>query len=139
MAGVLGEKRPKTYGRWRQSLVESMAWGIERALLVTLHQHYSRDHLEAVDARFRAAMARGEVASLELATSLATFAAQDAAAAAPPEPVARRAPTLRLVIANPKPMPKAPARVRPADDLRFKRRRRPLPPLVPLRRIERAA
>ena len=188
--GIAGrsEKPTPRLGPVRRKLVEIMAWGIETALQEKLFEHAGIEVLHALDARFRAAMARGEIACFDMnppsaaevvAARIALEAAWQAhitgvdqgdppaeatvtsdaivdrpataattersceTATVPLQSVRPTAPP-RLVLvtsdAEPTPVARPQARPPPLDYVsRFKRRRWPLPPLVRLRPIERAA
>ena len=65
IAGRSGKPTPRL-GPVRRKLVEIMAWGVETALQEKLFEHAGIEVLYALDARFRAAMARGEIACFDM-------------------------------------------------------------------------
>ena len=134
---------PKRLGSVRRKLVETMAWGIETALIDQLAQSYDDDLLASLDRRFRAALAKGEIADMDPSILSgepeAAPAEEPSKALVAPELVR---PVLRIVSSIETPSPVL--RPRPHepglhDCIRYKRRRKPLPPLVQPRLIERAA
>ena len=134
---------PKRLGSVRRKLVETMAWGIETALIDQLAQSYDDGLLASLDRRFCAALARGEISQMDpriLAGEPEAAPAGDAAEA--PLAIEPTRPMLRIVSVTGSPMPILRPRTHAPGlhDLdRYKRRRKPLPPLVQPRLIERAA
>jgi hypothetical protein len=126
--GVMAASGPprRALGPWRQGLVDAMAWAIEIALMQELVNQIPEEHLLARERFFRRFMAAHEITERGQG---------DAGVPATPHG--------RPVHPSPTPAPiltlKPPLMRPPPEDQRFKRRQRPLPPLVPPRRIERAA
>ena len=134
---------PKRLGSVRRKLVETMAWGIESALIDQLAQSYDDDLLASLDRRFCAAMARGEITDIDprsLAGEPEALPVEEPSEAlVAPE---RVRPMLRIVSLTEAPAPILRLRAHAPglhDQDRYKRRRRSLPPLVQPRLIERAA
>ena len=134
---------PKRLGSFRRKLVETMAWGIETALLDLLAQSFDDDLLASLDRRFAAALARGEISQMDpriLAGESEAAPVGDTVGAPLTTKPARS--VLRIVtsIETPAPVTAPPPRALWLyDQDRFKRRRKPRPPLVRPMPIERAA
>ena len=133
----------KRMGSVRRKLVETMAWGIETALMDQLAQSYDDDLLASLDRRFCAAMARGEITQMDrrILAGEPEAAPSGDTADAPTVPVASR-PALSIVslTAAPTAVTAPPPHAAGLHDQdRYKRRRKPSPPLVRPQPIERAA
>ena len=142
---------PRRLGAVRRKLVETIAWGIETAFIEQLARAHDEDLLISLDRRFSTAMAKGEIRDMDRSVLRGEPEARpvdepleleaDGAAEILPATAGAR-PVLRIVAPTPGAAPVLPPpEPKPLlyDAVRYKRRRRPLPPLVQPRLIKRAA